>query len=171
MCEVGTSDDDSVGDYVLKRNGEIIWNYGLREKPGRPWPDVRFVDSAAPAGAVSYAAYIVDLDGNWIGGSTTITVESSLVDEETPWESLSLNCSRSDGTSVVYEFSASQSEGFAFYVLNRNGVPIVESADRNNQHLSDPAAPAKDVTYTVYVRSAENNWIAGSNTVSVPALS
>jgi hypothetical protein len=173
VCEFGISDHGNFGGYVLKRNGEIIWNYGLREMPGRPWPDIRFVDSAAPAGPVSYAAYIVDRDGNWIGGSATITVESSLAEEEeeeAPWESLSLGCSRGDGTSVVCEFSVNQGEGFAFYVLKRNGVPIIESADKSNQHLIDTAAPAEEVTYTVYVLDAENNWIAGSNTVSVPAL-
>ena len=179
VCEFGISDHGNFGGYVLKRNGEIIWNYGLREMPGRPWPDIRFADSAAPAGAVSYAAYVVDLDGNWIGGSATITVESSIIEEdeeekeeeETPWEALSLGCSRGDGTSVVCEFSVSQSDGFALYVLKRNGVPILESADKNNQHLTDPTAPAEETTYTVYVLDAENNWIAGSNTVSVPALS
>ena len=89
------------------------------------------------------------------------------------WEGLGLWCGRSEGAetpTVVCEFSSSQLDDFAFYVLKRDGQGILESADRSNGHFYDTAAPTGPVTYRVYVLDTENNWVGSSETVTLPAI-
>ncbi|MDG2114865.1 MAG: hypothetical protein P8N02_19930, partial [Actinomycetota bacterium] len=83
VCEIGITEREDFGSYVPKRDGVPIWSYSQQTMPGRPWPDVRYVDEAAPAGGAKYTAYIKDSNGNWVGGSGHVWIDG-MVEPEPP---------------------------------------------------------------------------------------